>query len=178
MAISSLLSTCKRFFVSTSRSNDRGAQALKWAVCKFACAGKMVLCQHRAISTEPHLQQCNYVTMLYHSESNSCNLKGRRETNLEAKCWVILSQFLLIKFLLKFTIFPVPCWAHRSNFNALLCLLFLQSFPGHSWSLLENLIWLTSFIIKRVCLKRASWNDGSVVMKVTFHFLLFIANTY
>lgn len=131
---------------------------------------KIVLCQHGAISTELHLQQCNYVTMLYHSESNSCNLKGRRETNLEAKCWVILSQFLLIKFLLKFTIFPVPCWAHRSNLNVLLCVLFVQCFQCHSRSLLESLIWLTLFILKRALKKKASWNNGSVVMKVTFNF--------
>ncbi len=127
---------------------------------------KIVLCQHGAISTEPHLQQCNYVTMLYRSESNSCNLKGRRETNLKAKCWVILSQFLLIKFLLKFAIFPVPCWAHRSNFNTLLCVLFLQCFPCHSSSLLECLIWLTLFIYKCALNTLTEMTD----QKVTFNF--------
>lgn len=113
---------------------------------------KIVLCQHRAISTESHLQQCNYVTMLYHSESNSCNLKGRRETNLEAKCWVILSQFLLIKFLLKFTIFPVPCWAHRSNFNVLLCVVrAVFSAPFLEFSRKFNLI---NIIHIKACLKK------------------------
>lgn len=39
-------------------------------------------CKQKAISTELHLEQCNYVTMLYHFVSALHVLKGRRETNL------------------------------------------------------------------------------------------------
>ena len=49
-------------------------------ICKCACSRKLP-CQQKDIPTKLHLEQCNYVTVLYHLVSD-LSLKDRMETNL------------------------------------------------------------------------------------------------